>query len=93
MMTRLETTQISGIIANASLDDLRMIRTMLSNRQDMLALQNKISLSVGQLVKVNHPKLKGETLEITKINRTKASVRSHVGFGSYTVPLSLIVAC
>lgn len=92
MMNRLETTQISTIISHASLDDLRLIRTMLSNRQDMLGFENKIALQIGQLVKVNHPKLKGTTLEITKINRTKANVRSHVGYGSFTVPLSLIVA-
>jgi len=95
MMNRLETTQISTIISHASLDDLRLIRTMLSNRQDMLGFENKIALQVGQLVKVNHPKLKGTTLEITKINRTKAvlSVINGASYGrpvSYTVPVSLI---
>jgi hypothetical protein len=89
MMTRLETTQISGIIANASLDDLRMIRTMLSNRQDMLGFENKISLQVGMKVRVNHPKLAGVELSINKINRTKATVSLKSG-AVYVVPLSLI---
>jgi hypothetical protein len=56
----------------------------------MESLQNKIGLRVGMLVKVNHPKLQGRELEVTKINRTKANLRVVGGFASYNVPVSLI---
>ena len=90
MMNRQETTQISTIISHASLDDLRLIRTMLSNRQTMLGFENKIALQVGQLVKVNHPKLQGRELEVVKINRTKASLRVVGKYDMYNVPVSMI---
>jgi hypothetical protein len=89
MMNRLETTQISTIISHASLDDLRLIRTMLSNRQDMLGFENKIALQVGMSVRVNHPKLAGKELSVNKINRTKATVSIKSG-ACYIVPISLI---
>jgi hypothetical protein len=41
-------------------------------------------------VTVNHPKLMGRELEVTKINRTKANLRVIGGFASYNVPVSMI---
>lgn len=50
----------------------------------------KTELSVGMQVRVNHPQLAGQVLEIINIKRTNASLRS--GHGAYNVPLSLIQA-
>ena len=90
MINHIQITQIKGIIANASLDDLRIIREYLSNRQDQLGYENKFTLQVGQVVWVNHPKLKGVSCVIKEIKRTKASIKCDRG--AYTVPLSLIEA-
>jgi hypothetical protein len=87
-MNKLETTQLSKIISNASLDELRLIANLISDRKDTLAFENKYTLKVGQQVYVNHPKLKGVTCTIKEIKRTKASIRCDRG--AYTVPLSLI---
>lgn len=87
-MTKLETTQLSKIINNASLDELRLIANLISDRKDTLAFENKYTLRVGQQVYVNHPKLKGVTCTIRQIKRTKASI--NCDRGAYTVPLSLI---
>ena len=54
------------------------------------ALVAKAELSVGMSVKVNHPQLAGQVLEIMSIKRTKASLRSERGL--YNVPLNLIQA-
>ena len=59
------------------------------------ALEVKDTLYVGAKVNVNHPKLMGKELKLTKINRTKAVVEvingpSYGRVGSYNVPLSMI---
>lgn len=87
-MNKLETTQLSKIISNASLDELRLIANLISDRKDTLGFENKYTLKVGQQVLVNHPKLKGVTCTIKEIKRTKASIKCDRG--AYTVPLSLI---
>ena len=50
----------------------------------------KAELAVGMQVRVNHPQLAGQVLEIMSIKRTKASLRADRG--SYNVPLNLIEA-
>ena len=87
-MTRLETTQLSTIISNASLDELRIVADLITTRKAQLGFENKYTLRVGQEVFVNHPKLKGVTCTIKEIKRTKASIKCDRG--AYTVPLSLI---
>ena len=51
----------------------------------------KAELAVGMQVRVNHPQLAGQVLEIISIKRTKASLRK-AGGGCYNVPLNLIQA-
>ena len=87
-MTRLETTQLSTIISNASLDELRIVADLITTRKAQLGFENKYTLRVGQEVFVNQPKLKGVTCTIKEIKRTKASIKCDRG--AYTVPLSLI---
>jgi hypothetical protein len=68
----------------------QMVVELIKSKRNIESLQNKIGLRVGMLVKVNHPKLQGRELEVTKINRTKANLRVVGGFASYNVPVSLI---
>ena len=84
-------------IQNAKLnsDELRLINgfvvDVLKAERRVKAAIAKVSLSVGMTVKVNHPKLVGQTFELTAIKRTKASVRPRGSmFGGYNVPLSLV---
>jgi hypothetical protein len=78
-------------LSKMSVEELRNINQMvvelIKSKRNIESLQNKIGLRVGMLVKVNHPKLQGRELEVTKINRTKANLRVVGGFASY---LSLI---
>lgn len=81
-------------LSKMSVEELRNINQivveLIKSKRNMESLQNKIGLRVGMLVKVNHPKLQGRELEVTKINRTKANLRVVGGFASYNVPVSLI---
>jgi len=81
-------------LSKMSVEELRdinqMVVALIKSKRNMESLQNKIGLRVGMLVKVNHPKLQGRELEVTKINRTKANLRVVGGFASYNVPVSLI---
>ena len=75
--------------------DLRRINEVLiarikANRRVGAAVA-KAELSVGMQVRVNHPQLAGQVLEITSIKRTKASLRGSDG-RTYNVPLNLIEA-
>lgn len=67
----------------------RVVEVMKSKRSQK-ALEVKDTLYVGASVKVNHPKLLGKELRLSKINRTKAVVQVLNGHGSYNVPLSMI---
>jgi hypothetical protein len=63
----------------------------MNSKRAMIAYEKKQELRVGMNVKVNHPKLMGKQLRVEKVNRTKASLKVlSGGFGSYTVPLSMI---
>jgi len=81
-------------LSKMSVEELRdinqMVVALIKSKRNIESLQNKIGLRVGMLVKVNHPKLQGRELEVTKINRTKANLRVVGGFASYNVPVSLI---
>ena len=54
------------------------------------AIDVKEDLYIGANVKVNHPKLMGKQLRVEKINRTKAVLKVLNGYGTYTVPMSMI---
>jgi hypothetical protein len=76
--------------------DLRRINEVIiarikANRRVGAAVA-KAELSVGMQVRVNHPQLAGQVLEIMSIKRTKASLRAISNGRTYNVPLSLIEA-
>ena len=78
-----------------SLEELRSLNSLvvevIKSKRAMVAFEKKQELRVGMTVKVNHPKLMGKQLRVEKVNRTKASLKVlSGGFGSYTVPLSMI---
>lgn len=77
-----------------SIDELRELNNLVVEvikiKRSELAFDVKNELYVGANVSVNHPKLSGKQLKVTKINRTKAVVEVLNGFGSYNVPLTMI---
>lgn len=77
-----------------SVSELRSLNetvvNMIKLKRRMEATIKKVSLSVGMIVKVNHPKLYGRELVINKISRTKASLGIIGGVGSYSVPITMI---
>ena len=81
-------------LSKLSVEELRNINQivveLIKQKRNIESLQKKVGLTVGMKVRVNHPKLKGRELEVTKINRTKANLRVVGGFASYNVPVSLI---
>jgi hypothetical protein len=81
-------------LSKLSVEELRSINQMvvqlIKQKRTIESLEKKIGLEVGMKVKVNHPKLQGRELEVTKINRTKANLRVVGGFASYNVPVSMI---
>ena len=81
-------------LSKLSVEELRNINTLvvdlIKQKRTIESLEKKVGLHVGMRVKVNHPKLQGRELEVTKINRTKANLRVVGGFASYNVPVSLI---
>ncbi len=81
-------------LSKLSLSELRNINQMvvelIKQKRNIESLEKKMGLTIGMKVKVNHPKLYGRELEVTKINRTKAKLRVIGGFASYNVPVSMI---
>jgi hypothetical protein len=81
-------------LSKLSVTELRNINQMvielIKQKRTMESLEKKMSLKIGMVVKVNHPKLMGRELEVVKINRTKASLRVIGGMASYNVPVAMI---
>ena len=81
-------------LSKLSVSELRNINQMvvelIKQKRSIESLEKKMGLEIGMKVKVNHPKLMGRELEVTKINRTKANLRVIGGFASYNVPVSMI---
>lgn len=81
-------------LSKMSVEELRnlnqMVVEMIKSKRNVESLEKKLGLQIGMKVTVNHPKLMGRELEVTKINRTKANLRVIGGFASYNVPVSLI---
>jgi len=92
-INHIEITQIKGIIAKASIEELRMLNETIINtikyKRNVEASVKKVGLSVGMTVRVNHPKLAGQELSVNKINRTKATLSIKSG-KCFVVPISLI---
>lgn len=81
-------------LSSLSVSELRNINQivveLIKQKRNIESLQKKVGLQIGMMVRVNHAKLRGRELEVTKINRTRASLRVVGGFASYNVPVSLI---
>jgi hypothetical protein len=81
-------------LSKLSISELRNLNSMvietIKSKKSLLALETKDSLYVGAMVSVDHPKMAGHELRITKINRTKAVCEMVNGTGSYNVPLTMI---
>jgi hypothetical protein len=81
-------------LSKLSVTELRNINQivieLIKQKRTMESLEKKMSLKIGMVVKVNHPKLVGRELEVVKINRTKASLRVIGGMASYNVPVAMI---
>jgi hypothetical protein len=81
-------------LSKLSIEELRNLNSMvietIKSKKSLLALEKKDSLYVGAIVSVDHPKMAGHELKVTKINRTKAVCELINGMGSYNVPLSMI---
>jgi transcription antitermination factor NusG len=81
---------------NLSIEELRqlnnrVVRTINRKKQD-LAMEIKDTLSVGDIVKVNHHKLSGINMVVEQVKRTKA-ILAISGVGNperFNVPISLI---
>lgn len=83
-------SQLSKLSVEELRDINRLVVDLIKQKRTIASLEKKVGLSVGMKVTVNHPKLRGRELEVTKINRTKANLRVIGGFASYNVPVSLI---
>jgi predicted metalloenzyme YecM len=81
-------------LSKLSVSELRnlnqMVVELIKQKRNIESLEKKMGLQIGMKVTVNHPKLMGRELEVTKINRTKANLRVIGGFASYNVPVSMI---
>lgn len=87
-MEKAKSVLIDSLISTLNLDELRLVGSMIQNRKEELAQRNKYTLKQGDIVIVNHPKLKSLPCTIREIKRTKALVQSPIG--SYNVPLSML---
>lgn len=81
-------------LSEMTIEDLRelnkIVIDMIDSKNNQSAILKKSSLKVGQIVTVNHKRLKGKEMEIIKINRTKVVLREKGSFGSFNVPIFLI---
>jgi transcription antitermination factor NusG len=82
--------------ANLSIEDLRILNQLVVRKikaqKTAAALSNAATLSVGMVVRVNHPKLEGLTGKITKIKRTKCDIKITSTGMSYVVPMNIVQA-
>jgi hypothetical protein len=81
-------------LSEMTIEDLRKLNSIIINmidfKNNQLAMLKKASLEVGQIVTVNHKRLKGKKMKVIKINRTKAVLNEVGSFGSFNVPFNLI---
>jgi hypothetical protein len=78
-MTKL--SSITPLLPQLSSEELRSLNSKLVGAQ----------LKVGDMVTCDHPKLAGMSLRVTKISRTKATVRPEGAFSGYNVPMSMLI--
>ena len=95
MRVKHKTNKVMNIsqLSSLSISELRSLNeavvNMIKYKRRMESTIKKVGLSVGMIVRVNHPKLAGKELSVNKINRTKATLSIKSG-AVYIVPISLI---
>ena len=80
--------------SNLSVEDLRILNELvvrnIKDQRRAQASQNRVSLTSGMSVRVNHPSLKGQVGTIVKVKRVKATIE--FDSGRYDVPMSIVEA-
>jgi hypothetical protein len=88
-------SSITPLLPQLSSEELRSLNSMvISVLKSKRALESKLigaQLKVGDMVTCDHPKLAGKSLRVTKISRTKATVRPEGAFSGYNVPMSMLI--
>jgi hypothetical protein len=88
-------SSITPLLSGLSCEELRSLNSMvISVLKSKRALESKLvgaTLKVGDMVTCDHPKLAGKALRVTKISRTKATVRPEGAFSGYNVPMSMLI--
>ena len=88
-MTKSELNMVEALIAEASNDDLEIIRVAFNARQKALRNTIKNGLAVGDKVSLVHKKFGGKIVgEVMKIKRTKADVMLNGIL--YNVPMGML---
>jgi hypothetical protein len=92
-MTKLNS--IIPLLSQLTLEELRSLNSMVvATIKSERTLESRLvgaQLKVGDMVTCNHPKVVGSKLRVTKISRTKASVRDEVGGRSYNIPMNMLI--
>ena len=79
-------------LSDSELNDLRsQIANELNFRKSLKLERNKQTISVGDLIKVNHPKTSGKVFQVISMRRTKASIENAINSREkYTLPISMM---
>ena len=88
-MTKSELSMVEALIAEATNDDLEIVRVAFNARQKALRNTIKTGLAVGDKVSLVHRKFGGKIVgEVMKIKRTKADVM--LNGTVYNVPMGML---
>ena len=82
--------------SNLSVEDLRILNQLVVRKIKAQRKAESIiagaTLQVGDVIRVNHPKLEGQTGKITKVKRTKCDIIMTSSGHAYTVPMAMVAA-
>lgn len=88
-------SSITPLLSQLSLEELRTLNSMVvATIKSTRNLESKLvgaQLRVGDMVMCDHPKVRGIKLRVTKIGRTKASVKDEAGGRGYNIPMSMLI--
>ena len=80
--------------SNLSVEDLQIVNQLvvrkIKSQRRAQSITAGASLSVGDVVRINHPKLEGLTAKITKIKQTKCDIVVTSTKDRYTVPMAIV---
>jgi len=92
-MTKLNS--IIPLLSQLTLEELRSLNSMVvATIKSERTLESRFigaQLKVGDMVTCNHPKVVGSKLRVTKISRTKASVRDEASGRCYNIPMNMLI--